>query len=411
VELLRFLGSDVVVRSLRGYGARFWLAWLASLLFFAGFYALLLPLPARLEQLSLPAWQIAVIIGAFGVGALIARPAVGVLADTQGRRRLLLASALLGAGAVAGMATATDGLILLGLRLAHAAAYAGFTTAAVALASDLAGPVRRAGALAIFGMAPNLALSITPQFITPALTWFGPSGALLLTSAAMLVAVLPAVAATAPRANDPIPETESGPLPRSRHPLIGPFLGAAGLGLAFGVYLLFVPVLVERQGYGQGPTLYTTYGIGIILIRLLTSRALNGSKRAVLVTAAWVSMAVGLASLAVAPSLLAGIAGSALVAFGGGVLHPALITAHIEALPERRHGFAVAVFYLGFDGGIGLGSWLLAPLFAFVGVASMFVVASAACLTFAIASVLRLLGGARRLPARRREMTVPDATP
>ncbi len=35
------------------------------------------------------------------------------------------------------------------------------------------------------------------------------------------------------------------------------------------LFLLFLPLLVEAQGYGQNPALYTAFGIGIIATRLL----------------------------------------------------------------------------------------------------------------------------------------------
>lgn len=49
----------------------YWLAWVATVTFFAGFYALLVPLPRYLTAVGLPDWQVGLVLGAFGVASLI----------------------------------------------------------------------------------------------------------------------------------------------------------------------------------------------------------------------------------------------------------------------------------------------------------------------------------------------------
>ncbi|NTV65626.1 MAG: MFS transporter, partial [Oscillochloris sp.] len=66
------------------------LAWAANLLFFGGFYALLVPLPRYLATVGLADWQIGLVLGAFGVASLLARPAAGLAVDRWGPRRLML---------------------------------------------------------------------------------------------------------------------------------------------------------------------------------------------------------------------------------------------------------------------------------------------------------------------------------
>src|SRR5205823_3915342 len=64
----------------------FWLAWASTLLFFAGFYALLVPLPRYLSGIGLPDWQVGLILGAFGVASVLGRPVAGIGVDRFGAR-------------------------------------------------------------------------------------------------------------------------------------------------------------------------------------------------------------------------------------------------------------------------------------------------------------------------------------
>src|SRR5919199_3687389 len=80
----------------------YWLAWLATLTFFAGFYSLLVPLPRYLADAGLPDWQIGLVLGAFGVASLVGRPVAGVAADRFGARAVMLfGAAALAIGALA----------------------------------------------------------------------------------------------------------------------------------------------------------------------------------------------------------------------------------------------------------------------------------------------------------------------
>src|SRR5215208_2126092 len=81
----------------------YWLAWISTLVYFGGFYALLVPLPRYLTSVGLPDWQIGVILGAFGVASVAGRPFAGIAVDRFGARPVLLlgsASLIVGAASV-----------------------------------------------------------------------------------------------------------------------------------------------------------------------------------------------------------------------------------------------------------------------------------------------------------------------
>ena len=80
--------------------------------------------------------------GAFAVSALILRPVAGRLADTRGRRPLLVGGALISAVGMLGTAYADNLVLVILLRLLLGVAEAAFFVASIAALADLAPPSR-----------------------------------------------------------------------------------------------------------------------------------------------------------------------------------------------------------------------------------------------------------------------------
>lgn len=350
----------------------YWLAWVATVTFFAGFYALLVPLPRYLTAIGLPDWQVGLVLGAFGVASLIGRPIAGVASDRYGPRRVMLVGAASLAVGALGVATTTSLALLFVLRVLQAAGYVAFTTAGTALVVALVHPGERAGRLALFGAAANVAISTTPAAIA-ALLAVAPVEAGLAAAAAFaiaggaLAALLPAREAPRDRATAVV-----WAIP---HRLWMPMLAAALLGAGFAAFFQFAPILAERRDVSPG-LLYTVYGGAIICTRLFGGRLLDrfAVSRIVLVGAGL--MAVGHATIASTTGLAPLLPAAALVAISGGLFHPALIAHHAALLPEAP-GRASAAFYVAFDLGIGVGSWLFGIALQLAGLAGLYWTAAA----------------------------------
>jgi len=149
---------------------------------------------------------------------------------------------------------------------------------------------------------------------------------------------------------------------------------AALFGAGFASFFLFAPILGERRGVTPG-LLYTVYGVGIIGTRIVGSRWLDriGTARTLTISAMLLGSGLALAAFATTPLSL-GLASFAIAA-GSGIFHPVLIAHHARLLPGSP-GQATAGFYLGFDLGIGLGSWLFGIVLDLAGVTWLFVTAT-----------------------------------
>ncbi|MCC7370880.1 MAG: MFS transporter [Chloroflexi bacterium] len=351
----------------------YWTAWVATVIFFAGFYTLLVPLPRYLAQEGLPDWQIGLILGAFGVASLVWRTVAGVGVDRWGSRRIML----LGAGALTfGAAcvplTGSPTLLFL-LRLLQAAGYVAFTTAGTALIIQLTPEEQRGNRLAIFGAAANVAISLAPAAATALLTVAPLEVGFWLTAAlALFGGMLASQIAMPPRAAGPVRDWRNGwRFPRL---LWLPMFTAGLFGCGFAAFFLYAPILAERRAVDPG-LLYTVYGISIIGTRIVSSRWLDRvSTRQILLLSSAILLA-GLALAAVATTPLGLSLSALLIASGGGLFHPVLIAHHARLLPAEP-GQATAGFYLGFDLGIGIGSWLLGAMLDLGGLFWMYALAT-----------------------------------
>jgi predicted MFS family arabinose efflux permease len=352
----------------------YWLAWTSTLLFFAGFYALLVPLPRYLADVGLPDWQIGLILGAFGVASVLGRPLAGIGVDRFGSRPVLLVGAvalLVGAGGV----VLTANPIVLGiLRLAQTVGYVAYTTAGTALVIVLTPEERRGRQMAIFGAAANTAITLSPA-VTSLLIAYAPLAyGFFAASALALIAGLMALSIRPPRPSARVAAIRYE-LRDVAARLWPSMLSAFVFGAGFAAFFLFAPILSERRGMPSGLP-YTVYGISIIATRVLGSRWLDriGTRATLVLSAMLIVVGLLVAAVATTPLWL-GVA-AVLTAAGGGLFHPALIVHHARMLPGAP-GQSTAVFYLGFDLGIGLGSWLYGVVLDLFGLFWLYVVGAA----------------------------------
>jgi predicted MFS family arabinose efflux permease len=362
----------------------YWLAFLATLSFFAGFYALLVPLPRYLTSVGLPDWQVGLVLGAFGIASLVGRPIAGVATDRFGSRPVLLAGAAsLAIGSLAVPATAALAVLML-LRLFQAAGYVAFTTASTALVVNLVAPEARARKLAVFGAAANLAISLTPAAIAALLT-LAPLEAGFLASASFALLGGGLALCLPSRATDVAKRAGRWTLPRT---VWLPMLATALLGAGFAAFFQFAPILADRRDVSSG-LLYTIYGVAIIATRLIGGRLLDRFSVSSVVALAAVLMLIGHALVAATTAPQVVLIAPVLVAASGGLFHPTLIAHHAALLPDTP-GRASAAFYVAFDLGIGLGSWLFGVMLQVAGLPGLY--GSAALLALAVLPLARALG-------------------
>ena len=178
-------------------------------------------------------------------------------------------------------------------------------------------------------------------------------------------------------------------LPR---PLHGPMLTTALFGVSFGALFAFLPLLAERRDLASVGSAYAVYGVSIIATRLLTGRLLDRVSRGHVLLPALMVNAIGLAGLAASASMALLVGSAALMGIGSGISHPALIAICVDRMPSDQRGRATAGFYLAFDLGIGLGSWLLGLVLDTMGLTGLYLAASVVSVVGALTAPLLTRG-------------------
>lgn len=341
------------------------LTFLVTLLFFVAFYTLIVPLPRYLEVVGLDDWQVGLVLGAFGIASLIGRPLAGLATDRLGRQGVIYAGAALFVIGVLSVQFTNNAWLLLSARVLQALGYVAVTTAATARITDVTPAAQRASTIAAFGIAANIAMTLTPASVDTLIkaNVIGLSGAFLLAAALAIGCVLLTLQfregkqeSRGEREKGSSSDSAIWSLPR---PILEPWLAAALMGVGFGAWLQYLPLLTERRGVEPTGILYAVYGISIIATRVVTGPLLDRGYERFLLAVSFALMALGLLLFGFTQSLYTYIPATMLIAAGGGILHPLLMAMHVRFMPEEMRGRAVATFYLGFDLGNGVGTWLL----------------------------------------------------
>jgi predicted MFS family arabinose efflux permease len=294
--------------------------------------------------------------GAFAVSALILRPVAGRLADTRGRRPLLVAGALLSALGMVGSAYADNLVLVVLLRLLLGVAEAAFFVAALAALADLAPASRMGEAISYNSLGLYLGLAFGP-----------PLGELLVTSAGFTAAwygaaALSVVAAVVAAG---IKNVRSRSAPTAGHSrlihwkAVPPALGFFASVVAMGVFFAFGALQAEAVGLMPASAPLFVYGLVVVAGRLSLARVLDRFPALLLGAVALAIIAGGLVIIALWTHPIGMILGAAIFALGVTISTPAFFSAIFATARPGERGAASGTASVFLDLGIALGPMVL----------------------------------------------------
>jgi len=377
-----------------GYSPTFYLAFLAGCLFFSSMSLLITPLPLYIEEMGGGAREVGLATTTFALAAIVARPYMGRLADTWGRKPILLIGASAFVLGPLSYILARSVPALLVARMFHGVGIAAFTTAYFALIADVTPRARWGEAIGVAGIAASAAvmvasplggsLVVRTSFPTVFLI------AALIAFSSLIISMLlrePARESVTDSAMNPI-----GPRIRDVLRLRGvlvPSLATVTMGLSHGAVLTFLPLFGRDRGLGNVGFFFTASGIAIILSRYLVGRLSDRVGRVPLVLPMFIVLAIALAGLnwAYGFGMLILVAITNGIGFGGARV--GLEAMVVDSAPGTARGTALGLLYFCFDSGIAMGGMLVGVLASLLGYGSVYLLVGAICLlTMALFAVV-----------------------
>lgn len=299
---------------------------------------------------------VGVAVGAFSFGAVVLRPFVGRLGDRLGRKVLIVGGALTVSVAYGAVHFATSLPLLIVTRLLAGAGEAAFFVGAGTMATDLAPESRRGEAVSYWSVAVYGGLALGPALGEHMLDHRHFARVWTLSAALTLAAaVLGLWTRETHRSTDgPSGEPRSSPILYRK--AIGPgavlFLGMIGLA----GFAEFVPLYVREVGLSDSSTVLLTYGLLILVVRVLGAKVPDRLGPLVTGTLATALAAIGLTLMGLVPTSAGLFAGTAVFAVGMSQLYPAVLLLAFDGVPISERSAAMGTVSSFFDASSGLGA-------------------------------------------------------
>ncbi len=315
--------------------------------------------------------------GAFAVSALILRPVAGRLADTRGRRPLLVGGALISAVGMLGTAYAESLGLVVVLRLLLGVAEAAFFVASIAALADLAPANRMGEATSYNSLGLYLGLAFGPPLAELLVRTGGFRAAWY--SAATLSVIAALVAAGIRDLRKGAPAT-AGRMRVIHWKAVPAALGFFASVVAMGALFAFGSLQADAVGLMPVSTPLFVYGIIVVAGRLLLARVLDRFRPLLLGAVALVIIGGGLIIMALWTTPLGMVLGAAVFALGITLSTPAFFSAIFATARPAERGAASGTASVFLDLAMGGGPMLLGFAAQASGIPFAFGVAAAVAL-------------------------------
>ncbi|OLN22110.1 MFS transporter [Domibacillus antri] len=335
---------------------------ISSFFQFMTFYTMLSTLPMFvLDSLQGTSLQAGLVITLHALGAILLRPLTGKWLDEIGRKRVLQVSLILFVGICFVYLGVKSILLLLLIRLFHGMSFGTLSTTMATIAIDVSPDKRKGEALGYFGMFMSLAMVLGP-FTGLAIIGHYSYEVLFIVCAifaflTFLFGSLVGVFEKKEKAKSVEPLSWRNFIEIKAVPY-----GLMTFILAF-VYAgtaTFIPIYARQIGMEPlAGYFFVIFAVFIILSRLFVGKLYDRKGTNMVVYPFVLIYIIGMMTLSQAHTPLFFLSAGALVGLGYGALHPSFQTLTVQSVDNYRRGLATSTFYLFFDLGVAVGSFVL----------------------------------------------------
>jgi MFS family permease len=371
----------------------FFVALASTFLLFFSFQALFPISPLYIVEVGGSSTDNGLATWVFALAALLTRSLAGVLSDRWGRKPVLVLGAVLLGSGPALHALASTMPLLLAVKAFHGVGLGCFSTAYQAFTADLLPPGRYGEGLGVANTGPVAAMVVAPLFgewlvgrldFTYSFLAFGAIGGLGFLTTLVLPGRGAASSQEALSTDGSLREALRQPGVR-----VGSF-GMALLGVPFGAFISFVPLLTSARNLGGTGLVFSVYALAGALVRPVAGRVTDrwGARRVALLGLVLLGLAAGGLAVVAGRWTLMGFA----VLLGvGGAMAIAALDAKVQAsVGQSLRGSAAAIQYTALDLLVGFGTLGLGFLADTAGYGVMYGVVSGVVLLGVLIGALAL---------------------
>jgi MFS family permease len=363
---------------------RFLALWFFQCATFFSAFQLLPVIPLRIVALGGDKGTAGMFLFVYTLSSALAAPIMGTVADHIGRKRMLVAASLLFVVFSLAYGVVSWLPVVLLIAVVHGAIWSSILSAAGALMTDFIPLSRRTEGLAYWGLAPTAAIAVAPavgMFVNRFFGWFA-----LCAEIAALSALTAVWGSRLPggEARD-----ETRPFPRAYEfwdfRVLAVTLSLAVAAFGYGGTTSYVALLSRERGIHPESLFFTVFALATLFIRVCTAHLGDRHGPKVLLYPAFVAMPVAFAILAYAQDAIMLSVSAALFGMGLGAAFPAFMTFVMAHTSDDRRARTFGSIILGFDTGIGVGSFVIGAIGQRAGLGTAFTIAAAvACLSIPI---------------------------
>jgi len=300
-------------------------------------------------------------VGGFGLSAAVARPIVGPLGDSKGRRYVVVWGCVLVGFGILGNLWATTVAVAVLFRLITGLGEAAFFVGIAAAAQDMAPEHRRGEATSYFSVTVYGGLAAGPVVGEQMADSMGADAVWIFGGVLCAIAAMLGVVSMPGRPEGARPGWPDSFIywPATRPALL------LGLGLlGYSGFLAFIKLHVDDIGFGRSGVVFAAFAACVVSLRILLARLPDrlGPQRTS--TLSYVFSASGLWILALWGQISGVFIGTVVLAMGQTFLFPALFVMVIQSAPINRRSQAIGTFSIAVDLAIRLGGLILGGVVA-----------------------------------------------
>jgi MFS family permease len=344
--------------------------------------ASLLPtLPLYVQSVGGTKQQIGFVMGAFAIGLLLSRAQLGKIADSRGRKQVLILGASVAAIAPLGYLLAQSIPLLLFIRAFHGISIAAFTTAYSALVTDLSPPGKRGELIGYMSLVSPIGLAFGPAIGGFVQAWVGYTPLFAMSATFAATAVFFTCKIAEPNFAD---LTKSDSLSEGKitqkywqmlwNPRVRiPALVLLMVGLVFGTLSTFMPLFIQETKANLNPGLfYSTAAIASFGMRVVTGRASDKYGRGLFISGGLICYVLSMLLLYLANNSGAFLISALVEGCAGGTVMPMMVTLMSDRCEPHERGRLFSLCIGGFDLGIAIAGPTLGFVAEQVGYRNMF---------------------------------------